>query len=150
MCYKREGASNRKNGMIIIDVSNPRDVKIISEYTKNLTGGVHNVYRQQSCLRLSNGEKYYIVNIEDPKNPYEVGMFEIGKEGQSIHDVWIEDGIAYSSNWRDGVYLVDVGNGIVGGSPSNPIAFGNYTYEVEQTMLHFLSKVNLQANFILY
>ena len=36
----REGASNRKNGMIIIDVSNPRDVKILSEYTKNLTGGV--------------------------------------------------------------------------------------------------------------
>ena len=55
-------------------------------------------------------------------------MFELGKEGQSIHDVWIEDGIAYSSNWRDGVYLVDVGNGIVGGSPSNPIAFGNYSY----------------------
>ena len=55
-------------------------------------------------------------------------MFEIGKEGQSIHDVWIEDGIAYSSNWRDGVYLVDVGNGIAGGSPSNPVAFGNYNY----------------------
>ena len=31
----REGASNRKNGIIIIDVTNPRDVKIISEYTKN-------------------------------------------------------------------------------------------------------------------
>ena len=55
-------------------------------------------------------------------------MFEIGKEGQSIHDVWIEDGIAYSSNWRDGVYLVDVGNGIAGGSPSNPVAFANYDY----------------------
>ena len=37
-----------------------------------------------------------------------VGMFELNKEGQSIHDVWIEDVIAYSSNWRDGVYLVDV------------------------------------------
>ena len=37
--------------------------------------------------------------------------------------------IAYSSNWRDGVYLVDVGNGIAGGSPSNPVAFGNYTYD---------------------
>ena len=31
-------------------------------------------------------------------------------------------------DWRDGVYLVDVGNGVAGGSPSNPVAFGNYNY----------------------
>tara|TARA_B110000116_G_scaffold169645_1_gene146639 strand:- start:2550 stop:4568 length:2019 start_codon:yes stop_codon:yes gene_type:complete len=125
----REGASNRKNGIIIIDVSNPYDVEIISEYTKNLTGGVHNVFiYDDHVYALSAGQKYYIINIEDPKNPFEVGMFEVGKEGQSIHDVWVEDGIAYSSNWRDGVYLVDVGNGIAGGSPSNPVAFGNYDY----------------------
>ena len=125
----REGASNRKNGIIIIDVSNPRDVQIISEYTTNLTGGVHNIFIYQNHVyALSGGQKYYILNIEDPKNPKEVGMFELGKDGQAIHDVWIEDGIAYSSNWRDGVYLVDVGNGIAGGSPSNPVAFGNYNY----------------------
>ena len=34
----REGASDRKNGIIILDVSNPYDVKVLSEYTKNLTG----------------------------------------------------------------------------------------------------------------
>ena len=126
----REGASNRKNGMIIIDVTNPRNVKIIAEYTKNLTGGVHNVFIDNNHVyALSNGEKYYVINIEDPSNPKQVGMFEVGKEGQSIHDVWIENGIAYSSNWRDGVYLVDVGNGIAGGSPSNPVSFGNYSYD---------------------
>ena len=126
----REGASNRKNGIIIIDVTNPYDVKIIKEYTKNLTGGVHNLFiDEKHVYALSAGQKYYILNIEDPTNPYEVGMFEIGKEGQSIHDVWVEDGIAYSSNWRDGVYLVDVGNGIAGGTPENPVAFGNYTYD---------------------
>ncbi len=126
----REGASNRKNGIIIIDVSNPSDVKIISEYTKNLTGGVHNLFIDEKYVyALSGGQKYYILDIADPKNPKEVGMFEIGKNGQAIHDVWVENGIAYSSNWRDGVYLVDVGNGIAGGSPTNPIAFGNYTYD---------------------
>ena len=125
----REGASNRKNGIIIIDVSNPYDVKIIKEYTTNLTGGVHNLFIYDNHVyALSAGRKYYILNIEDPTNPIEVGMFELGKEGQAIHDVWVEDGIAYSSNWRDGVYLVDVGNGVAGGSPSNPVAFGNYNY----------------------
>ena len=125
----REGASNRKNGIIILDVSNPYDVKIIKEYTTNLTGGVHNLFIYDNHVyALSAGRKYYILNIEDPTNPIEVGMFELGKEGQAIHDVWVEDGIAYSSNWRDGVYLVDVGNGVAGGSPSNPVAFGNYNY----------------------
>ena len=125
----REGASDRKNGIIILDVSNPYDVKILSEYTKNLTGGVHNVFIDNDHVyALSGSQRYFVINIEDPTNPIEVGMFEVGKEGQSIHDVWIEDGIAYSSNWRDGVYLVDVGNGIADGSPSNPVAFANYDY----------------------
>ena len=34
----REGASNRKNGIIIIDVTNPRDVKIISRYLISCVG----------------------------------------------------------------------------------------------------------------
>ena len=126
----REGASNRKNGIIIIDVTNPKDVKIISEYAKNLTGGVHNVFIDNNHIyALSNGERYYIINIDNPNKPIQVGMFEVGKEGQAIHDVWIENGIAYSSNWKDGVYLVDVGNGIAGGSPSNPVPFGDYSYD---------------------
>tara|TARA_S200000501_G_scaffold377840_1_gene437738 strand:- start:348 stop:2384 length:2037 start_codon:yes stop_codon:yes gene_type:complete len=125
----REGASSRKNGIILIDVTNPKEVKIISEYTKNLTGGVHNVFIDNNHVyALSNAERYYVINIDDTKNPKEVGMFELGKQGQSIHDVWIENGIAYSSNWSDGVYLVDVGNGVAGGSPSNPVSFGNYSY----------------------
>ena len=54
----REGASNRKNGIIIIDVTNPYDVKIIKEYTKNLTGGVHNLFIDEKYVyALSAGQK---------------------------------------------------------------------------------------------
>ena len=126
----REGASNRKNGIVIIDTTNPYDVNIISEYTTNLTGGVHNVFIYENHVyALSNGERFYVINIEDPSNPYEVGMFEIGEKGQAIHDVWVEDGIAYTSNWKHGVYIIDVGNGVAGGSPSNPVVMSNYSYE---------------------
>ena len=125
----REGASNRKNGIVIIDVSDPRNVEIISTFTENSQGGVHNLFIYQNHVyALSNGEKYYIINIEDPKTPKIVGKFELDTPGHAIHDVWIEDGIAYSSNWSDGVWLVDVGNGIAGGSPANPVAFANYAY----------------------
>ena len=126
----REGASNRRNGIVILDTTEPYNVKIISEYTTNLTGGVHNLFiYEDHVYALSNGERFYVINIEDPRSPFEVGMFEIGEKGQAIHDVWIEDGIAYSSNWKHGVYMIDVGNGVAGGSPSNPVAMANYSYE---------------------
>lgn len=125
----REGASNRKNGIIIIDVTDPSDVEILSTFTENLTGGVHNLFISKGHVyALSDGRKYYSINIEDPKNPYIVGKFELDTRGHSIHDVWVQDGIAYSSNWSDGIRLVDVGNGIAGGSPENPKEFASYTY----------------------
>ncbi len=125
----REGASNRKNGMVILDVTDPGNVSVISTFTEKLTGGVHNLFiYQDHVYALSAGQKYYIVNIEDPKNPFIVGKYELDTPGHSIHDVWVEDGIAYSSNWQDGVQMVDVGNGIAGGSPSNPVQFASYKY----------------------
>ncbi|GHE70824.1 LVIVD repeat-containing protein [Roseivirga thermotolerans] len=125
----REGASNRKNGLVIIDVKDPRNVEIISTFDENLTGGVHNVFIYKNHIyALSAGQKYYIINIEDPKKPYAVSKFELDTPGHAIHDVWVEDGIAYSSNWSDGIQLVDVGNGIAGGSPKNPVQFASYAY----------------------
>ncbi|MDW3193701.1 MAG: Ig-like domain-containing protein [Cytophagales bacterium] len=125
----REGASNRKNGIVILDVTNPRDVKQISTYTDGLTGGVHNLFIYQNHVyALSNGERYDIINIEDPANPKKVGEFELETRGHSIHDVWVMDGIAYSSNWDDGVFMVDVGNGMAGGSPANPKIISSYAY----------------------
>ena len=131
----REGASNRKNGIIILDVTNPSETTILSEYTDGLTGGVHNTFIYENHVyAVNNGRKYDIINIEDPRNPYTVGVFELDTPGHSIHDVWIEDGIAYSSNWGDGVVAVDVGLNNssdmpgAGGSPENPTPLGSYTY----------------------
>jgi hypothetical protein len=131
----REGASDRRNGIIIMDVSNPKEVKILSEYTEGLTGGVHNTFiYDDHVYAVNNGRKYDIINIEDPKNPRTVGVVELDTPGHAIHDVWIEDGIAYSSNWGDGIVAMDIGSNInadmpgAGGSPENPKYLGSYTY----------------------
>ena len=106
----REGASTRKNGVVILDVSNPFDVKILSEFNDGLTGGVHNAFIYDNHVyAVNNGRKYDIINISDPENPWLVGSYELNTPGHSIHDVWIENGIAYSSNWSDGVHVVDIG-----------------------------------------
>ena len=136
----REGASNRKNGFVILDVTDPYNVKITAEYNDDMTGGVHNVFIYENHVyAVNNGRKYDIINIDDPSNPFRVGVFEMDTPGHSIHDVWIENGIAYSSNWSDGVVAVDIGgmkfdeadrsqsqfNPLLAkagqGSPSNPI-----------------------------
>ncbi|WP_340105563.1 LVIVD repeat-containing protein [Rhodohalobacter sp. 8-1] len=135
----REGASNRRNGIVIMDVSDPHNVSIISEYTEDLTGGVHNSFIYENHVyAVNNGRKYDIINIDDPANPYTVSQFELDTPGHAIHDVWIEDGIAYSSNWSDGIVMTDVGStpeaktpeghelGV--GSPSNPVKLGQYSY----------------------
>lgn len=125
----REGASNRKNGLVIYDVSDPHNVSQVGAYDDGMTGGVHNVFIYDNHIyALSAGQRYDILNIEDPSNPTKVGSFELEGPGHAIHDVWVEDGIAYSSNWSYGVVLVDVGNGIAGGSPSNPVQFASYAY----------------------
>lgn len=131
----REGASNRRNGIIILDVSDPSNVEILSEYNEDLTGGVHNAFIYENHVyAVNNGRKYDIINIEDPRNPRTVSQFELDTPGHSIHDVWIEDGIAYSSNWSDGVVAVDIGSNTsadmpgAGGSPENPVALGSYKY----------------------
>jgi len=140
----REGASNRKNGLVILDVTDPYNVKIIKEYDDNLTGGVHNVFiHKEHIYALSAGTRYDIINISDPTNPFRVSSYELDTPGHSIHDVWVENGIAYSSNWSDGVHVVDVGGikqderyrgknqfnpflAAAGqGSPGNPVKLGS-------------------------
>ena len=126
----REGASDRRNGIVILGVGNPREgVPILSEFTDQLTGGVHNVFiSEDHVFALSAGRRYDVIDIEDPRAPRRVGRFELDTRGHSIHDVWVSDGVAFSSNWTDGVVAVDVGGGGRGGTPEKPVELGRYAY----------------------
>ncbi|MEM6675979.1 MAG: Ig-like domain-containing protein [Planctomycetota bacterium] len=125
----REGASNRKNGIVLVDVSDPRNPRIVSGFDEELTGGVHNVFIDgDEVYALSAGARYDSIDVSDPGAPQRIGTYKVDRENPSIHDVWIEDGLAYSSNWSDGVHIVDVGNGMKGGSPQNPVKVSSYAY----------------------
>ncbi len=130
----REGASNRKNGFVVLDCHDPRHVQVLSRFDDGLYGGVHNVnIWNQHVFAINNGTRFDIISIEDPSHPKRVGFFELDTPGHGIHDVWVVDGIAYASNWQDGVVLVDVGNGKWGGSLSHPVKIGQYKYPIGAT-----------------
>ena len=44
----------------------------------------------------------------------------------------VQDGLAYLSYWNDGLVVLDVGNGVKGGSPSNPQLVTQYKYDLNK------------------
>ena len=132
----REGASNRRNGVVLIDLANPRQPRIAANYDEGLTGGVHNMFAMDDYLfALSGGDKYVILDVRDLANPTFVS--EYNHPDSRIHDVWVSDGLAYSSEWGNGVVIVDVGNGKWGGSIENPKYVTNIPYPVGRTHAAF-------------
>ncbi len=126
----REGASNRRNGLVILDVSDPSTgVQKLAEYDDQLTGGVHNTFIHAGHVyALSGGRRFDIINIEDPSVPHRVGSFALDNPARSIHDVWVVEGIAYSANWSDGVAVIDVGGAGKGGTPQDPQLIGQFPF----------------------
>ena len=121
----REGASNRVNGVVILDLANPAHPKVAATFDQELTGGVHNMFATNDHLfALSNGDKYVIIDMKDLSKPKFAG--EYNHPDSRIHDVWVNNGIAYSSEWGTGVVAVDVGNGKWGGTIEKPVFIASY------------------------
>jgi hypothetical protein len=121
----REGATNRRDGLVILDMADPRNPVVASFYDDGITGGVHNMFAEDDYLyALANGDKYVIIDMTDIYNPKYVS--EYNHPDSRLHDVWVADGLAYSSEWGTGVVVVDVGNGRWGGSPQNPVFVTSY------------------------
>ena len=117
----REGASNRRNGVVILDLQDPAHPRVASTFEGNgVTGGVHNMYATNDHLFvLAGGDKYVILDMSDLENPRYVS--EYNHPDSRVHDVWVHDGLAYSAEWETGIVVVDVGNGRWGGSIENPV-----------------------------
>ena len=115
----REGASNRVNGVVILDLATPAHPKIASTFDQELTGGVHNVFATNDHLfAISGGQKYVIIDVKDIYKPKYVSEYK--HPNARIHDLWVRDGIAYSAQGGVGTVVVDVGNGKYGGTIENP------------------------------
>ena len=134
--FTREGASNRKNGIVFLDTSDPSHLKVLSEYTSTVSGGVHSAYIDSHYVYLTDDAtgSLRIIDFQDAKHPKEVARFQVENptvvtlntemgsmsSGRYLHDLQVKDGIAYLAYWRDGLVILDVGNGMSGGSPENP------------------------------
>lgn len=132
----REGASDRRNGIVILDLSEPAHPEIISEYKRTVPGGVHNVWVEGDLIyAVHNGTRdIHIIDISDPTEPDEVGRWGLPESPtKSLHDVIVQDGYAYLSYWDDGAVTLDVGAGTHGGTPTEPQFVSRYKYPAGNT-----------------
>ena len=136
----REGASDRKNGIVIADTHDPLHPKILSEFTEGVTSGVHSAYvysqpKYGTHVYLTNDGTgaLHVIDINDPAHPKQVATWKTARAeaGRILHDVDVRDGLLYGSWWNDGLVILDIGNGVKGGSPSNPQFVSQYKYDLD-------------------
>ncbi|MDX2193651.1 MAG: Ig-like domain-containing protein [Gemmatimonadales bacterium] len=139
LVFTREGASDRKNGIVVCTLDDPAHPRVVAEFTEGVTAGVHSAFvysqpRYGTHVYLTNDGTgaIHIVDIGDPAHPREVAQWRTDRPdaGRTLHDVDVQDGLAYLSYWNDGLVVLDVGNGVKGGSPSNPQLVTQYKYDL--------------------
>jgi hypothetical protein len=116
------------NGFSILSLANPATPSLISRYTPGHENGVHNLW-----IERIDGRDYVftavdgatplggikIIDVTDRADPVEVSRYYAGSS--FVHDVYVRNGLAFVSHWNAGLVILDVGNGIRGGSPGEPI-----------------------------
>lgn len=137
----REQASSRRNGIVILDLSEPARPSILSEYEETVSGGVHNVWidgEHDLAYACHNGTgELHIIDISDPASPAEVGRWGLDRPSKTLHDVIVQDGYAYLSYWDDGLVILDAGAGTHGGTPTHPVFVSRIAYPTGHTHTAF-------------
>jgi plastocyanin len=130
----RENASTRKNGIVILSFEDPAHPRAIADFTETVTGGVHStfVYRGYVYLTDDATGSLRVIDIRDPYRPRQVARWQTRPDeaGNFLHDIDVKDGLAYLSYWNQGLVILDVGNGIKGGSPEDPQLVSQYKYDL--------------------
>lgn len=136
----REGASSRRNGIVILDLADPAHPNVASEYTETVTGGVHSAFvytqpRHGTHVYLTDDAtgSLRVIDLNDPRNPREIARWQPrpSQSGIMLHDLDVKDGLAYLAYWDDGLIILDVGNGMRDGSPGNPQLVSQLKYDLD-------------------
>jgi hypothetical protein len=105
------------------------DGKASATLTLGAAVGVQQVLARAPSLNNSDTTTYRVTfspNALGGSGPFLMAEVAI-VPNYGIHDTYVRDGIAFVSAWNEGILIYDVGNGLKGGSPSNPVLIGSTT-----------------------
>lgn len=116
------------NGIVVLDLADPARPAIMTHYTDGLESGVHNLWLENidgtdyaflAGHGRDNEDGLHILDLSDPTAPRRVATTQGGSD--QVHDVYVRDGLAFVSRWDAGLVILDVGHGIAGGNPTDPV-----------------------------
>lgn len=129
-----------QGGISIWDVTDPAKPHALKQNFLPKTNGIHNTYIWEDggnayLLAVDDvaARDTIVVDITNPASPREIARVgapdwpdldfsEVEGPAVFLHDVWVQDGIAYLSYWDAGLVLLDVSD------PANPVFLGDSTY----------------------
>ena len=117
-----------ENTVTIVDVTDPSDATMIAAEGYNTSAYTHQGWLTEDQRYFVVGDELdeqssgtntrtYFFNVEDLNNPF-LEYTYVGSNAAIDHNLYIKDGIAYQSNYRAGLRLLDVNN------PTNPQEVG--------------------------
>jgi hypothetical protein len=117
-----ELSNDALNGITLLSLGDPAHPSVITRFTSGLNSGVHNVWVEGDYVYVvvdGIGNGLRILDISSPASPTVVASYYAGQS--FLHDVYVRDGLAFLSHWDAGLVILDVGNGIAGGTPTSPV-----------------------------
>jgi hypothetical protein len=138
-----KGLSPVQGGLSVLDFTDPRhprlratlDASIVSEVQGVVIDGRHAYAAAARTGRLQ------VIDLTDPGTPRLVGSWtwadaaepgDVAPEfrGHSIRQVRVLNGLAFLAAGREGLVILDVGNGVRAGSPESPRLVSRLAYDV--------------------
>ncbi|WP_224270222.1 LVIVD repeat-containing protein [Haloprofundus salinisoli] len=123
------GIPGALSGLLVEDVSNPQDPETLAFFETDYP--IHNCYFSGGYAYLTANEydrnPLVAVDLRDD-DPREVARWSLLDENsawddvsagrRTVHDVWVQDGVAYLAHWDAGTWMLDVSD------PTNPQTIG--------------------------
>jgi PGF-CTERM protein len=128
-------------GMLVVDVSDPADPSRRAFYETDYP--IHNCYLDgETAYLTANGQSIRLEIVDvGGENPTQIGSWalededdrwsEVRRGMRVVHDVFVQDGVAYLAHWDAGTWLLDVS------APAAPEAL---SHVAEQSLDDLLAK----------
>ena len=115
-----------RNGLYVYQVTSPGNLTL--KASQQVSSGLH------TGTLATIGGTLYAFTAKDPAG-CALNIYDLSGAGQDnislasttpipehycIHDTFVRDGLAFVFAWDEGLYIYDVGNGVKGGSPTEP------------------------------